>query len=153
MIYADASFLFSFYAMDGNTPAAANLYAGDGRRPLLFTPWQRFELRNTVRLAAYRLHRHGRALPFRPGNVFKRVDEDLSAGRLKHEEPDWRATLRLSEELSDLHTVSLGCASVDLWHVAAALLLKADTFWTFDGDQYALAKATGKFRRVPELES
>lgn len=151
MIYADPSFLFSFYAMDGNTQAAASVYSSDARRPLLFTPWQRFELRNTVRLASYKLNRQGRTIPFQSGNVFKRVEEDLAAGRLKHEEPDWRDIFRLAEELSDAHTKLLGCASVDLWHVAAALLLKADTFWTFDEDQRALAKATAKIRRVPEL--
>jgi hypothetical protein len=151
MIYADPSFLFSFYAMDGNTQAAATLYSADARRPLLFTPWQRFELRNAVRLAGHKLRRQGRTIPFQAGNVFKRVDEDLSAGRLKHEEPNWRETLQMCEELSELHTDALGCASVDLWHVASALVLKADTFWTFDGDQRALAKATGKLRRVPEV--
>ena len=51
MIYADPSFLFSFYAWDDNTAAAQKLYHQDGRRPLVFTPWQRFELRNAVRLA------------------------------------------------------------------------------------------------------
>ena len=79
------------------------------------------------------------------------MDEDLSAGRLRHEEVDWRQTFRLAEELSDAHTELLGSAAVDLWHVAVAILLRADTFWTFDQDQYALAAAAGQFRRVPQL--
>lgn len=151
MIYADSSFLFSFYALDPNSKAAAETYARDARRPLLFTPWQRFEVRNSVRLAAHRLRRAGQTVPFQIGNVFKRIDDDLAEGRLKHETPDSREAFRLAEQLSEQHTEALGAASVDLWHVATAVLLRADTFWTFDEDQHALAKAIGKFRHVPRL--
>jgi len=151
MIYADTSFLFSFYALDQNTRAAVTTYSGDGRRPLLFTPWQRFELRNSTRLTLQRLRRSGQTVPFQIGNVFRLVDESLNAGRLRHEEPAWRDNFRLAEELSEAHTETLGSAAVDLWHVAAAILLEADTFWTFDQEQRTLASATGAFRRVPEL--
>ena len=151
MIYADPSFLFSFYAKDANTPEAVRVYAGDQRRPLILTAWQRFEFRNSVRLAIHKLRRAGQAVPFQQGNVFKLMDEDLAAGRLKHEEPQWRDAFRLVEDISAEHTESLGAAAVDLWHVASAILLRADTFWTFDCDQYALAKAVGRFRRVPDL--
>ena len=79
------------------------------------------------------------------------MEEDLTAGRLKHFEPDWAETFRLSEELSSQHTEALGCTAVDIWHVASANLLGADTFWTFDENQDKLAKAVGCFRRVPDL--
>jgi hypothetical protein len=152
MIYADSSFLFSLYAWDDNTQAAQAIYATDARRPLLFTPWQRFELRNAVRLASHRVRRTGQKVPFQLGNVFKRIDEDLTASRLKHMEPDWHETFRLAEELSAAHTEALGAVSVDLWHVAVALLLRADTFWTFDDEQFTLARAAGHFRHVPQLK-
>jgi hypothetical protein len=151
MIYADSSFLCSLYGWDSNTQTAQATYAGDARRPLILTPWQRFELRNTIRLAAYKLKRGGLAVPFQAGNVFKRIEQDLAEGRLKHMESAWQDTLRLAEELSDKYTAALGAAAVDLWHVAAAILLRADTFWTFDEDQYALAHAVQRFRRVPRL--
>lgn len=151
MIYADSSFLFSFYALDANSAAAAATYKADARRPLWFTPWQRFELRNAVRLAVHRLKRAKLSVPFQPGNVFKRIQEDLDAGRLKHAEVDWRESLRLAEELSANHTESTGAASVDVWHVAAAILLEADTFWTFDEEQRDTATRSGQFRRVPKL--
>jgi PIN domain-containing protein len=153
VIYADTSFLFSFYALDPNSPIAAQTYTHDARRPLLFTPWQRFELRNSVRLASHRLRRAGRTVPFQVGNVFKRIDDDVADGRLKYETPDWRQAFRLAEELSEQHTATLGAASVDLWHVASAILLRADTFWTFDEDQHALAKAADKFRTIPKLRA
>jgi hypothetical protein len=148
MIYADPSFLFSFYAWDDNTTAAEQLYHRDRRRPLIFTPWQRFELRNAVRLVSHRLRRARAPIRFQSGNVFREIEADLSAGRLKHREHDWKETLRLAEDLSATHTELLGSASVDLWHVASAVLLEADTFWTFDEDQQTLARATKKFSAV-----
>jgi len=148
MIYADPSFLFSFYAWDDNTVTAEQLYHRDQRRPLIFTPWQRFELRNAVRLVTHRLKRARLPIRFQSGNVFREIEVDLAAGRLKHREHDWHDTLRLSDELSARHTELLGSAAVDLWHVASAILLEADTFWTFDGDQQALARATRKFDTV-----
>ena len=151
MIYADTSFLFSLYAWDDNNEIASRTYDGDARRPLIFTPWQRFEVRNTVRLAHNRLRRAGQVVPFQIGNVFKRIDHDVAEGRLKHENPPWRDAFGIAEELSERYTQALGAAAVDLWHVATATLLRADTFWTFDGEQHALAKAVRKFRHVPQL--
>jgi hypothetical protein len=148
MIYCDPSFLFSLYAWDDNTGAALKTYSTDARRPLIFTPWQRFETRNAVRFAAHRLRRAGRSIPFQPGNVFKRMEQDLAAGILKHQEPDLVETLRLAEDLSDSHTESLGSMAVDLWHVAQAILLGAEIFWTFDADQRKLARMIKKFRVV-----
>jgi hypothetical protein len=148
MIYCDPSFLFSLYAWDGNTGSALKIYSTDARRPLIFTPWQRLEARNAVRLAAHKLRRAGKTVPFRPGNVFKRMDEDLAAGILKYQEPDQVEVFRLAEDLSDAFTESLGSAAVDLWHVAQAVLLGAEAFWTFDSDQRMLARSIKKFRTV-----
>jgi len=83
--------------------------------------------------------------------VFKLIDEDLGVGRLRHSEVDWHDSFRLAEQLSDSFTVATGAASVDVWHVAAARLLGADTFWTFDEEQRNLATRSAYFRRVPKL--
>src|SRR5882672_10687468 len=148
MIYADPSFLFSFYAWDDNTAVAQQMYQRDRRRPLIFTPWQRFELRNAIRLVTHRLKRVPHPIRFQSGNVFRQIEADLAAGRLQHREHDWLDTLRLADELSSKHTELLGSAAVDLWHVAAAIHLEADTFWTFDEDQQSLARATREFDTV-----
>jgi hypothetical protein len=151
MIYADPSFLFSLYAWDENTGRAHRAYISDQRRPLFLTAWQRLELRNAVRLAAHRLNRARQAARFQVGNVLKRIDSDVTAGILRYREVDWRQTLELAEELSAAHTQTLGSAAVDLWHVAAAINLRSDTFWTFDDEQRELAEATNQIRHVPNL--
>jgi hypothetical protein len=148
MIYADTSFLFSLYAFDDNSAEADKIYQADGRRPLILTPWQRFEFRNTVRLAAHRYRRAGQTVPFNVGNVLKVMDEDLKSGILRHQEPDWRDAVRLAETLSGQFTEKLGPGGVDLWHVAAAMLLRADSFWTFDAEQAGVAGAVAAFKKV-----
>jgi predicted nucleic acid-binding protein len=153
MIYADPSFLFSLYAWDDNSAVAVRTYASDARRPLWLTPWQRFELRNAVRLAVHRFKRSGQPVPFQPGNVFRDIQEDFDSARITHQDIDWRKTLRLVEDLSQVHTEDFGAGAVDLWHVASAILLEADTFWTFDKEQFEVAKATGRFASVPRLRA
>lgn len=151
MIYADPSFLFSLYAWDENTARAQAAYRSDQRRPLFFTPWQRLEVRNAVRLASHRLIRAGVTVRFQVGNILKRMEEDLADGRLKYRELNWNETLGLAEELSATFTERLGAAAVDLWHVSAAILLRSETFWTFDSEQRQLAQATKQIRHVPDL--
>jgi hypothetical protein len=151
VIYADPSFLFSFYCKDANSPIAVTTYRADQRRPLLLTAWQSFEFKNAVRLATHKLKRAGIQVPFQIGNVFKDFQEGLQSGRLQYAEVDWLENFQLANELSGRHTASAGTGAVDVWHVAAAILLKADTFWTFDVDQHKLATDTKFFKKVPEL--
>ena len=54
-------------------------------------------------------------------------------------------------ELADRHSTRLGTRSLDLMHVAAALLLETDTFFSFDERQRKEAKADG--RKVRPRES
>lgn len=51
--------------------------------------------------------------------------------------------LEICAELSRIHTPQLGTRTLDTLHVAAALELKAERFWTFDDRQAKLAKAVG----------
>jgi len=148
MIYADTSFLFSLYATDANSPRADALYESDRRRPLLLTPWQRFEFRNTVRRLVHEFHSAKKTVPFDVGNVLRQLDEDLKTGVLRHAEPDWRETIRVAEEISAAHTEAIGQGGADTWHIAAAVLLRADSFWTFDEDQAKTALHFGGFKHV-----
>jgi len=50
---------------------------------------------------------------------------------------------RQFEELSLRHTARFGFRAYDLLHVATALVLKCDTFWSFDAKAARLAKLEG----------
>jgi predicted nucleic acid-binding protein len=146
MIYADTSFLCSLYFRDSLSQKA--LVAYQQHRPIFaFTSWQRFELRNTIRLACVR---NGGKLS--PGNAFKAVQQDLDRAILRHLDADWMEILRKAESLSDKFTMKLQCKGADVIHVASAMELAArysiEAFWTFDDAQRELAHACGAFAEV-----
>jgi predicted nucleic acid-binding protein len=68
--------------------------------------------------------------------------DDLRAGiwQLEDFPPETWARAR---ELSRRHAPALGCRALDALHVASALVLAADDFYTFDRDQAKLARAAG----------
>jgi predicted nucleic acid-binding protein len=49
----------------------------------------------------------------------------------------------LATEIARVHVAHTGTRTLDTLHVAAALELKAERFWTFDDRQAKLAKAVG----------
>lgn len=53
------------------------------------------------------------------------------------------STVETCIELAHVFTPRLGTRTLDTLHVAAALELKAERFWTFDDRQAKLAKAVG----------
>jgi hypothetical protein len=71
------------------------------------------------------------------------MDEDFAAGVLSRPEMDWFDVFRRASALSHEHSSKIGCRSLDLLHVASALLLEKRHFLTFDDRQARLARATG----------
>lgn len=137
-VYADTSFLFSLYLRDDNT-AAATAYISRHEPALIFTLWQRCELRNAVRLAVAR----GNTTPDFARQALADIAADAAAGDLVATNLVWPDLFTTAETLSDTHTASMGVRTLDLLHVAAALNLGASTFVSFDSRQFALAQATG----------
>jgi len=124
------------YLVDSHSPAARGRMR---QQPLLFlTPFQRAELTNAI-------FQH----------VFRRWISDSEARKAyANFERDctnriWQI-VRQPERTFD-HCISiaqrqvpiLGVRTLDTMHVAAALELKADSFWTFDDRQRQLAEAEG----------
>ena len=152
MIYADSSFTFSLYAVDDNTTRAVAVWNDDRRRPLLMTAWQELELVNTLRLAQHRAGRSKLAVKHSVGNCQKTIAEDFKRGILRRVEAHWPSCLRRASELSEKFSPDLGVVMLDIWHVATAIELGAESFWTFDHDQETLARKTGKFKTVVGLD-
>ena len=110
------------------------------RQALPFTPWHRLEVRNAVRLAVWQ-----KLIDAAESKAqLKQLDTDLKAETLLLHTPiDWTDVLREAEKLGSGHTVTIGCRSADLFHVAVCRELGCDTFLTFDDKQTAMAKAAG----------
>lgn len=138
MVYADTSFLFSLVLYDANT-AAVIAYLKGHPVSLGFTPWQRCELQNAIRLSVWR----GNCDAAAAKRALERITADVAAGNLTETPLVWPEVLRIADELSEKHTAALGVRSLDLLHVAAAVSLDAKPFLTCDDRQLALARVAG----------
>jgi predicted nucleic acid-binding protein len=138
VVYADTSFLFSIALHDANSSAVFT-YLKAHPTGLVFTSWQRCELRNAIQLAVWR----GNCDAMLARRAIENISTDVAAGNLVESQLDWPDVLMTADKLSDRHTAALGVRTLDLLHVAAAVCLGAKKFITCDGRQLALANAAG----------
>jgi predicted nucleic acid-binding protein len=134
----DASFLFALYGQDAHTAVAKAATAKLGV-PLTLTMLQRYELANAVRFAAFRKVISGKDAT----TVLTAFEADLQAGYLVLSACDLETVVQEAQRLSAIHTVGGGHRSFDILHVAAAVVLGAGEFYSFDANQRKLAKAVG----------
>jgi predicted nucleic acid-binding protein len=86
---------------------------------------------------------------FEARQILRHINEDLDDGTLIHEPLDWTESLRQAEAVADRLAWTKACRSLDLWHVAIALEIRAGNFVTFDRHQLALAQAAGLQAMTP----
>ncbi|MGH9325693.1 MAG: type II toxin-antitoxin system VapC family toxin [Terriglobia bacterium] len=134
--YADTSFLVSLYTPDANSFRAARLMS---TKPiLLLTPFGELELLNAFELRAFRKELSRREVK-RARSAF---GSDRESGIFSLE-PMPTLAYEAGAKISRRRTFQLGVRTLDILHVATALILKAETFYTFDERQRDLAKAEG----------
>jgi len=142
--YADTGFLCSLYAPDAHTARAA---ARMKRQvlPLAFTWLHQLEFRNALRLRVFR----GEIMPAQRDASLNLMLADMAGRVLLAATPPLTEVMVEAERLSVLHAETLGTRSLDILHVAAALVLGLTEMLTFDARQAALARAVGL--KVPSL--
>jgi predicted nucleic acid-binding protein len=135
-VYADSSFLVSSYVLDGHTPEAVRRLSDRPR--IWFTPFHEVEISNAVAQQVFR----GILAAERATQVYQDISRDCATGV-------WMLTgfpeeaFTKGAALARTHVATLGTRTLDSLHVASALELKAEQFWTFDDRQAKLAKAAG----------
>ena len=135
--YADTSFLASLYVLDGNSvQAAAKMKRA--KLPLLFTSFGELELTNAISLRLFRKELGAS----QSKAAFALLRADLQAGVLMVN-PLPFSVFERALQIARRQTPRLGTRTLDVLHVAAALMLQADTFFTFDQRQCILAAAEG----------
>ncbi len=136
--YADTSFLVSLYGRDVNSRSAILLV--QKQAPVfIVTPFGEAEFTNIVF-----------AVTARPKgwtiSEARTIEEDfvrdLQAGVWQWEDLPAQ-TWQRARELSRRHAPALSSRTLDTIHVASALVLGAEDFYTFDRDQARLARAAG----------
>ena len=136
--YADSGLLCSLYAPDAHTRRAVARLAVVAL-PLPVTWLHQLELRNALRLLIFR---HEIEATQRDA-ALNALLADIAAGVLVDAAPALDGITREAERLSASYSERLGTRSLDILHVASALVLGSSEFHTFDIRQGALAKAAG----------
>lgn len=136
IIYADTSFQVSAYIMDLHSPLAVSRLATRPR--VCLTPFSRSEVANAI----YRQAFIGRLSLAESRKAWQSFESDCAVGV-------WETTAfpnrawEICADLARQHAPTLGVRTLDSLHVACALELKAERFWTFDDRQARLAEAVG----------
>lgn len=138
VISADTSFLFSLYGNDCNTPPAV-AWCALNNRAIVISAFNRFELGNALRFAECRsLLETGEAA--RHLQLFQNAIAD---GRIIAKTCNLADVLAEATRLSSRHTLTGGHRGFDILHVAAAKIIGATHFLTFDTNQRKLAENEG----------
>ena len=142
--YADTGFLCSLYAPDAHSPRAVKTMERQSA-PLAFTWIHQLEFRNALRLRVFRRE----ITPAERDASLNLLLADLAGGILAHNQPALSDVMTEAERLSATHSERIGTRSLDILHVAAALVIGSGNFLTFDLRQSKLAKAAGIKVKTP----
>jgi len=135
-IYPDSSFFVSLYLRDRHFPHAQRLLPEPAR--IWLTPLHRAEW-------AHALGQHVSQRKISPSEAqrFSSKFEHDRESRLWAEVGLPEMAFERCVQLAGKYGARLGLATLDTLHVASALELGAERFWTFDVRQAKLARAVG----------
>lgn len=142
--FTDTSFLCSLYRRQVFSPRANALMARRSN-PLPVSSLLLLEFRQSLRLQVW-LHSKDSTKGFgkhEANQVLKDLQSDLKARVLEVMPVDWSDVHQIAESLSVRYTEARGHRFADILHVATALHLSAEEFFTFDKNQQLLAEAEG----------
>jgi predicted nucleic acid-binding protein len=137
-LWLDTSVLVSLYVPEARSARVARIVRRSGD-PIPFSQLHELELANALRLRVFRRE----ATRKQVDATLARIADDLNAGVLHRVAIDWPQALARAIELADQHTSRLGCRSLDLLHVSAALSSASTRFVTADRRQSTAARRAG----------
>ncbi len=135
-VYADTSFLVSLYVLDAHSDKAHRRVANHPR--IWLTALHRIEWAHAVSQHVF----HGQMLAHQARQVFDQFEQDRRTG-LWLEATVSDSTFEICFKLARQYIPRVGARTLDTLHIASALELKADRFWTFDARQARLATGGG----------
>ncbi len=135
-VYADTSFFVSIYVEDRHSPLAERLIISEPR--VWFTPLHYVEWTHAVAQQVF----HKKMSVAEAQQTYRHLEKDRAAALWAEVEMP-ENVFDICADLARRHGPRLGVRTLDSLHVACALQLKAEQFWTFDERQAKLAKAEG----------
>jgi len=139
MIYGDTSFLIAIYRRGDSFHSAATNLINRLRQPFALTLLGDLELMNGV----FRCLANGLIDQREHDAIFRQIAEDESDGILVRSSLGDSELYAEARQLSRKFTPETSTRSLDILHVAAAQLLGATPFLSFDAKQRLLAQKVG----------
>lgn len=142
--YPDTSFLYGIYLVESHSQAAA-AHAATMTESLHISGLLRYEFRQSLRFQVWRRTRNPNE-GITAADAQKALDQleaDLISGVVLLVPCNLLEVIRLADEISQRYTITGGHRSLDILHVAAALVLEAEELLSFDERQRRLAVAEG----------
>ncbi len=136
--YFDSAVIAKLYVQESNSADAIRLVSAD-TAPYALTHWQDIEVRNALRLKLFRREITTEELRA----SLAAFDEDITAGRWQRPNYVLAEVHERAAQLSARHSAEIGCRTLDIYHVAAALIIGTPEFISFDDRQRELAKREG----------
>ena len=136
--YADTAFIAALF-LDESGSASARKAAAGLTAPLPLLPFTLLELRNTFNLAIARKRITGADRDA----LWRQIEAQIRAGFFGETSLPSAELHAKARELSDRYTPTLATRSLDLLHVAAAALIGAKVFYSFDERQRKAAAGEG----------
>jgi len=134
--YVDTSFIVSLYVTDSHSIDSRQRV--QTLSTVWWTPLHSAEWAHAIAQQVFR----GTLSPSEAQKMYRQLEDDRTDGPwLEVGLPD--RALDLCADLARRYGPKLGVRTLDSLHVACALELKAERFWTFDERQAKLAKAEG----------
>ena len=146
--YADSSFILRLVTGEVDSPQAIAAYRRLDSPRLFYLPLHALEVRNAILQRAF--HQRRSIASRRRRHVAR--ERDAALARLEHLVArralldvalDMDAATTRAANLATVHTERLGARAIDLLHVAGALTLESELFFTTDSRQAQIAKAEG----------
>ena len=139
MTCADSGFVVSLYLTTEGTSAQARKEIKRASKPILLSPLSLLEIRNALNFGINR----GEITSEQRDAVLAEIDAQIENGFFRLVDVSQSSIYAKAQELSNKHTPTTATRSLDLMHLAAALLSGAPTFLTFDKRQAKAATAEG----------
>ncbi len=138
-LYYDSSALVPLYVLE-ETSADISRFLKDRAEAVFVNELHEVEIRNALRLKRYR----GEIEAAQLAASLNLLNDDLAEGsRLIRRGLDWQAACSEAERLSGRTTEKHGVRTLDLIHIAVALVQGVSGFVTHDERQRAAASAAG----------
>ena len=139
MTYADSGFVVSLYLTTKGTSAQARKEVKRASKPILLSPLSLLEIRNALNFGINR----GEITSDQRDAVLAEIEAQIEKGFFRLVEASQSSIYAKAQELSNTYTPKVATRSLDLMHLAAAMLSNAGAFLTFDKRQAKVAAAEG----------